>query len=320
MVPTWVHTPVQGITFIQNMLLIAWIDTKGTAHLTEQPLVSPGEKSIDSTTELASANNGHILTSPTANSDGTSVFWSEEWMGDDNVPHSNIWTQQTVEAAPTVGKWVPHVEINKFLFRDDGMSFSPRLVSNTLFLLSTNTSSNGATSTPTATSGTTTATATATHAATPTPASTPGATATPTPAGGNQTTPTNKVDPTIYTPQFDASLQGTLQAFSLQDNSELKLPFDEDGQISALQGGGRFLLWQTRDNRFEMFDAEAKAPVTIGSTIIAKKTTFLAVNGDTTVWLATTDASDANSNQNNSTLPTVTFQMFNWPTRAAANS
>lgn len=327
-VPTWVHTPVQDITFIQNMLLIAWIDSKGTAHLTEQPLVEPGVKSTETTVELASATNGHILTSPTANSDGTSIFWSEEWKGDDNVPHGNIWTQQTVEAQPTMGKWVPHVEIDKFLFRNDGMSFSPQVVSDTLFLLSTDPNSNSATSTPTATPGagtpTTTATVTVNHTPTVTPAATVTSGATATPTAGSQasatdTTITNKIDPTIYAPQFDASLQGTLLAFSLHDNSELKLPFDNNGQASALQGGGRFLLWQTSDNRFEMFDAEAKVSVTIGSTIVAKNTAFLAVNGDTTVWLETPD-NNTNANQSNSSVPTVTFQMFNWPTRTAANS
>jgi hypothetical protein len=242
-------------------------------------------------------------------------------MADNNVPHSNIWTQQTVEAPPTVGKWVPHVEIDKFLFRSDEMSFSPQVVSDTLFLLSTNTSgttdtsNNNATNAPTITPAATTAIAT-----TQTKTATPSATTTST--TGSQTnvagkTVTTKVDPLAYTPQFDASLQGTLLAFSLHDNSELKLPLDGNGQVSALQGGGRFLLWQTSDNRFEMFDAEAKAPVTIGSTIIAKNTAFLAVNGDTTVWLATADAT---SNQNNSVVPSVTFQMFNWPTRTTATA
>src|SRR5581483_2601294 len=101
--PSWVHTPVQGIWFTQNSLLVTSIDQKGTSHL-EQYLFKKQENTTttkapsESTTqeELANAHDGHILTSPTANSNGTSIYWSEEWLNTDNTLHSTIWTQQTV--------------------------------------------------------------------------------------------------------------------------------------------------------------------------------------------------------------------------------
>ncbi|MBV9256981.1 MAG: hypothetical protein JO215_03070, partial [Ktedonobacteraceae bacterium] len=86
--PTWVHTPVEGIWSGENILLVATLDKQGTSHLTRYTL--DAEKGPRAT-ELATVNDGHILTSPTANSSGTSIYWSDEWMSYDNILHSNIW-------------------------------------------------------------------------------------------------------------------------------------------------------------------------------------------------------------------------------------
>src|SRR5260221_153031 len=76
--PPWVTTPVQGIWFInesqQASLLVASIDSNGISHLTSYQLAAVGTPA----TEIATATAGHILTSPTATSDGTQIYWSEE--------------------------------------------------------------------------------------------------------------------------------------------------------------------------------------------------------------------------------------------------
>src|SRR6185312_9022453 len=79
---------------------------------------------------------GHIIASPTANSDGTSIYWSEEWLENNGTLHSNIWTQQTTEIQPPYqGRWVAHTMTSQSLFRADETSFHPQIVNNILFLI-----------------------------------------------------------------------------------------------------------------------------------------------------------------------------------------
>src|SRR5439155_33577 len=86
---TGISTPLQGIWFIQNSLLVAMTDSKGTSHLLLYQLDTTGKLVAK---EIATAIPGHILTSPTANSDGSQIYWSEEWSSSAGTLNSNIWT------------------------------------------------------------------------------------------------------------------------------------------------------------------------------------------------------------------------------------
>jgi hypothetical protein len=307
-VPDWVHTPIQGFWFTKDGLLVAAIDAKGKAHLLQYQL-TPGKDPVSS--EIARASDGHIITSPTANSDGTSIFWSEEWFTADGAPHGNIWTQQISDSLPGPGRWLPHKEVTKSLFRSDEMSFHPQVVDNTLFLLSINAAG----------TSTSSASATATtELATPGASATAGPTATPAAVSDLSNTPViARSDPQLYTPQPDESIRGTLQAYSLTNYMPLQLPFDTNGQASAPQGGSRFLFWQDSDKGFQMYDVVAGQPVTVGSATVPKNADFLAVNGDTAVWMlsASLDNNTTPSQASASNL-SVTFMAFNWPDKAQA--
>jgi hypothetical protein len=314
-VPSWVHTPVQGVWFTQDSLLVTSIDQKGVSHLTQYPLktqttVTGSNKNaqtqtVKTTQELANAHDGHILTSPTANNDGSSIYWSEEWLSLDNTLHSNVWTQQTVTAAPQPGKWVEHSAIQTFQFTEDDSSFRPQVVNNTLFLLQA-----AKTDVTNQLQVTPTAAVTPTVAATTTPeaATTVAPTAPATPVAENGILA--RVDPGIYSAPLDASIQGALQAYSPETGAKLSLALGADGPISALQAGGRFLIWQNSNNSFDMFDVAANIPVNVNPTIVPKDAVFLAVNGDSAVWLA---SSDMKVDSNDITNSTVKFGTFNWP-------
>jgi len=311
--PSWVHTPVQGVWFTQDSLLVTSIDQKGVSHLTQYPLktqttVTGSNKNVQTqvktTQELANAHDGHILTSPTANNDGTSIYWSEEWLSLDNTLHSNVWTQQTVTAAPQPGNWVQHSAIQTFQFTEDDSSFRPQVVNNTLFLLQAAKTdvTNQLQVTPTAATPTVAATTTPEAATTVTP------TASATPVAENGIIA--RVDPGVYSAPLDASIQGALQAYSPETGARLSMALGADGPISALQSGGRFLIWQNSNNSFDMFDVAANIPVNINPTIVPKDALFLAVNGDSAVWLA---SSDMKVDSNDITNSTVKFGTFNWP-------
>ncbi len=321
--PSWVHTPVQGLWFIQNALLITSIDQKGVSHLVEYQFANTTDtnksskdsqtqsnKASATTTVLATADNGHILTSPTANSDGSSIYWSEEWLSNDNMLHSNVWTQQTNKAAPAPGRWIPHTTTNMFQFTNDDKSFRPQVVNNTLFLLQAMTTdvtsqlqlTPTATATTAATATTTATSATATPQATLTPTATTSAAA--------ESGSIALVDPATYSQPLDSSIQGTLQAFSIDTGAKLSPTFGADSPISGLQAGGRFLLWQNSNNNFDMYDVTANIPVNISPTIVPKDAIFLAVNGDSTVWISN---ADINADPNDITNSTVKFGTFNWP-------
>src|SRR5205823_1907433 len=115
----------------------------------------------------------------------------------------------------------------------------PQVVNNTLFLLQTTKTdvTNLLQVTPTTAPATVTATP-----ATATPALSE-ATATTTTTMTTQSGITTRVDPNIYGAPLDASIQGTLQAYSIETGAKLAPALGADGPISAPQAGGRFLIW-----------------------------------------------------------------------------
>lgn len=279
-VPSWVHTPVQGIWLHNDALLVATTDQKGISHLLSYTLTETGKPT---STEIATASTGHVFTSPTATSDGNQVFWADEWRTSDNTFHSNIWTQLTYTAPATYGQAIRHTDTIQQPFLSDGMSFHPVIANDTLFLLSTAnvTDTSPATST-TATTGTPAAVATP---ATLVPAAT-------------------WADASHYPVQLEDAVVGSLIMYPLDGD-----PNSVPGQIAAgatsLQAGTTFVLWQTK-NGYNMYNAVTKSFVTTNDVLTGAQ--FLAVNGSTAVWIQ-----DNASNANNTDSTAVTLMAFNWP-------
>ncbi len=323
-VPSWVDSPIQGLWLVQNKVLVAFVDGKGNSHLVSYQLDTD---KVSATKELAhSTNKDHILTSPTANSDGTDIYWSEEWMSNTNNLIGKIWTQQTVTAAPDyMGRWAPHTKTETYLFRPDENLFRPQIVNNTLFLLNSPLPESPQDATqqgqnlelpPTATSVSTTTAA----VKTPTTTATVQATATEpalditTVLGG-----ATRIDPTIRTPQIDETLAGKLLAFTADGSLPQSTPTDDNKLVSSLQGGSRFLIWQNATRGFEMYDVVTRSPVSINPGDIPKDAAFMTVNGDTAVWAVYTKNTGSSTTQNETTSP-VTFGIFKWPSRQKANA
>jgi hypothetical protein len=288
-VPGWVQTPIQGIWLAQNVLLVATIDSKGVSHLLEYQLDLTGKPTL---TEIAKANPGHILASPTANSDASEIYWADEWMSDAGILNSNILTQQEFTLPGPVHsyhkRWVSDrmQTIQQGVFRNDGMSFRPQIADGKLFWLSTATLSNSASK------------------------GTPPASQTPlvaTPQISSTLTP--RIEPDIYAPQMDTTILG--QIF-MQPLDGLKPPvsLNNSGAAYALQVGTDFALWQN-DKGYEMYDVPTQNNVPTGTTL--NDAALLAVNGDSAVWVANTSPNAATSTQGQDTLTPVRFYAFNWP-------
>jgi hypothetical protein len=290
--PAWVHTPIGGIWSGQNMLLVTTLDKQGTSHLIRYTL--DAQKSPRAT-ELASAQNGHILTSPTATSNGTSIYWSDEWIGDDNALHSDIWAQKiSMATLPLSGTWGHQASTDTYLFLANKAAFHPQVVKDTLFLLNVKNATLLDTTTVNATTS-----------ATPATSSTPNTQSTVSFPG--------RINTSFYTPLSDDALQGTLQAFSALDDSTVSVPISEVVQVP--QAGSRFLLWQNGARSIGMYDAVTKEIVPVGLNPLPVNATLLSVNEDTAVWA--TNPTNNESNQNTQgNINAVTFSMFNWPTKA----
>ena len=284
--PTWVHTPIQGIWFEQNSLLVAMVDANGDSHLVRY---QPGNNGKMVAKEIAKAASGHVIASPTANSDGTQIYWAEEWQTDDGTLHSDIWSQQVLAAPQAAhGRWMQHTITVTQPFSGDGMSFRPQVVDNTLFLLTTANLANGASLATPGTTPTSTASTATVVVSTPAPS----------------TSTISWADQSIYATQIDASIRGAILAYTL-DGGPITQPavIETHGLASSLQAGTRFLLWQS-DKGYEMYDAVTNSPVTVGGELDGAQ--FLAVNGDTAVWRMPATI-------NPGTSPSATLDVFNWP-------
>ncbi|MGI9059130.1 MAG: anti-sigma factor family protein [Ktedonobacteraceae bacterium] len=288
--PDWVHTPIQGIWFVGNTLLVTMIDGNGISHLMRYQLDTKNNAPI---TEIAKASPGHIFTSPTANADGTQIFWSEEWRTDDSNLHSNIWTQQSIEGPmPTHGRLLEHSLITKELFLQDGMSFRPVVVDDALIFLST---APTASVTPTPTNST----------ATVSPSPIASAVATP---NTSNTSGISWADSSIYTAPLDNGIRGNVLLLPLNGNpSALPTQLNNLGMASSLQVGTTFVLWQSDDGSYGMYDVPAKTAINVGTVLDGAQ--FLAINGGTAVWTVNT-AIDPSTN---TTTPATTLSAFNWP-------
>jgi hypothetical protein len=279
--PSWVNTPIQGIWFLQNSLLVAMTDSKGISHLLSYPLDTVGKPAAQ---EIAKAIPGHVLTSPTANNNGTQIYWSEEWLTSTDVLHSNIWTQQMVDAVhPMRGPWAPHTVTMKQAFTTDGMSFRPQIANDSLFMLSTANQSSSTQAT-----------------------STPIGSATPEASPSQNTSAIARAVTSIYAAPLDASLRGSILMAPLNDafNAQPTV-MNTTGLASSLQVGTNFALWQG-DKGYEMYDVSQRSDVTVGT--IFDGSTLLAVNGSSAVWML-----NNTSNTTDNTKSSITLMAFNWP-------
>jgi hypothetical protein len=288
-VASWIHTPIQGIWFIQNTLLVATVDENGTSHLVRYPL---GSKNNFAATEIAKASSEHVITSPTANSDGTQIYWAEEWQSIDENLHSNVWTQQVVYAQiPSRGHAARYKMTIKQAFLENGMSFTPLVVNGNLFLLST---ANGTDLTQAVPNG-------ATSTSTPGPVATPNTSTSPLSTWANNS---------FYSIGLDAAVRGTLVMYPLSDSPAFPPTLVSAlGSASSLQAGNDFVLWQNEngDGSYKMYDTVIKSNINVGD--VLNDAQFLAVNGDTAVWTNNTTVDTTSRGVS----PSATLVAFSWP-------
>ncbi len=299
--PDVVHTPVPGIWFSNNELLIAAIDQNGISHLWRYDLESDSNGAHFTRSEIARASAGHVYTSPTATSDGAHIFWADEWLTADGSIQSNIWTEQPIPVpSPGRGLWLPHTAPQIWLFRADGTSFRPLVVDQTFFMLNTNDGLDG-----------TSALATPT----PTPIATPSSSTQPVTPTQTPLNPgvTPWADPSIYQSALDFSISGSLYMLSLDSSSDHTFSqLNTVSHVSALQGGSNFVLWQEDNGTYGMFDVESKSFVQVGSVLNGAQ--FVSVNGNSAVWSNSSISTSSTSTPAPATsTPFATLGMFNWP-------
>ncbi len=284
--PSWVYTPIQGTWFMQDTLLVAMLDAKGNSYLLSYQLELAGKPVL---TTIATAQPGHIFTSPTADSTGANIFWADEWISDAGILNSDIWQQHETNAPnatrPTHGHWTGVVRQTAIqqLFRADGMSYHPQIADDTLFWINTALQS-AATGTPISSSSPAVATPQTSASLIP------------------------RVNPAYYAPPFDASVRGLVMMQPV-DGDILAQPeaLNPTEMAYSLQIGADFVLWQS-DKGYEMYDAQTQGNVTVGTDL--NDAAFLAVNGSTAVWIRDT----ANTTASASSSPlAVRIFAFNWP-------
>lgn len=277
--PGWVTTPIQGTWLSGDTVLVAQIDQQGTSRLKSYRL-DVGAKSTPGQV-ISKAAPGHVLNWPTANNTRMQTYWSDEWITADGVLHSNIWQQQTFEQTL---HYRGHVEEQTFntqqLFMEDGMSFQPQVVNNTLFLLNTSevtVSGQGEVR--------------------------PNGTPLPTSATDITVQSTPRTDPNVYMAPADASVHGTLFMLPLDGlavGTESML--GTVGQATGFQAGGNYVIWQ--DNvGYQMYDVQHQSNVVVGNTL--NNASLLTVNGSTTLWWSDDEASVAPGK--------LSLLAFNWP-------
>jgi hypothetical protein len=276
--PSWVHTPVQGVWFMQDTLLIAALDANGTSHLLSSQLNLAGKSTL---TTLATAAAGHIFTSPTADSSDTEIYWADEWISDVGALSSDILQLREVnapgKALPTHGHWsmsMPQT-LQQGIFRNDGVSFHPQIADDMLFWIN---------SPPITSSGTPTSTPTQTSASI-----------------------IPRIDTAYYAPPLDATARGQVMMQPIAgDILTPPATLISTGQAYSPQVGADFILWQT-DKGYVMYDVPSQSNVTVGT--VLNEAGFLAVNGNTAVWIKDT----ANTTTPASVPPAAQIYAFNWP-------
>jgi hypothetical protein len=318
--PTWVTTPIQGVSFYQDHALVTYLDNKGSSHLLDYHFT---KQNVTESKEIAHAETGHVLTSPTATTDGHSIYWSEEWYTNDHGLSSNIWTRQETSAPADTGRFTPHLQAQVYQYRDDDNSFRPQIVDNTLFLINKDPETIIQPG-PAATSAASTAQAATTPTATVKAQGS--TTATSNTVSATATVPAQqdisqylgnliKVDPTIYTPQIDENVTGKLQAFVATGTTPATTTIDDNQIVAGLYGGASYLIWKDSNGKYTMYDVRNKAPVG-GIADIDKDAAFASISGNTVIWtryIAPANQNNQPNTNNNTTTNQVTFTVLKWP-------
>ncbi len=168
-------------------------------------------------------------------------------------------------------------ETSTGLFIQNGMSFHPQVVDDTLFYLSTDNTSvqNTTNGTPSTTQGTLSI--------------------------------IPQTDPSIYQPPLDASIHGWIEMLPLDSNTMQPTILNTSGLATSLQVGTDFVLWQG-DKGYQMYDVANQNNVNVGD--ILNQASFLSVNGNQAVWIVNDTTTTATSTPGT---PGITFLAFNWP-------
>lgn len=277
--PSWVNSPVEGSWLVgdTDRLLVTQIDQKGISHLDSYQLTQSG-KTIRPQ-EIASAPAGHVLAWPSATSTGMQIYWADEWIADDGALQSNIWQQQTSEQL--VRSHGQQEEVNtstQQVFQDDGMSFQPQVVDNTLFYLSTSeiqVEGQGVVA--------------------------PNGTPFPTRATDSTVQFTPRTDTGVYAAPPDATVHGTLLMIPLDGPSVgTASMLGTVGQSTGYQAGSTYVVWQDSTG-YQMYDVERQSDVVMGATL--NSASLLVVNGSTTLWLSGNQTTDSR----------LRLMAFTWP-------
>lgn len=279
-VPEWIKSPLQGLVLAGNTVLVAQVNEQGVSTLTSYPLSGTGKSTTG--VEIARAMPDHILNSPTIDSTGTLTYWADEWTSEDGVLHSNIWEQQAHQVITRQhGYPVIQSSYTQSVLLDDGMSFHPQVVADTLFFMSTSemfVSSGGAVQEPNGT---------------PLPITSMDTSVTFTPS----------TDQTIYPSPADASLHGTVFMIPLNgSNVSNESMLGTVGQSTMFQAGTNYVIWQDSTG-YRMYDVARQSEVTLGNTL--NNASLLVVSDNTTMWF-TGNAADSISGK-------LSFMLYTWP-------
>ncbi len=277
--PSWVSSPISGVWLNGDTLLVAHLDQQGVSSLSSYEL---GQTGAAASVTIAQAAPGHILTWPSSDTSGMNLYWADEWSDANAVLHSNVWERQTSEQAEHEHSY-PYLQstYTQQLLFDDGMSFQPQVVDETLFFLSTSevvVSQQGAVQEPDGTPF-------------------------PTAATDRSVMITPRTDQTVYLEPADAAVHGTIFMLPLDGaNAGNESMLGTVGQSTAFQAGSTFIVWQDNTG-YRMYDVDSQSEVMLGSTL--DNAALLSVNDGTTCWLAD-NAVDPSGSQ-------LTMMVYNWP-------
>jgi hypothetical protein len=203
-------------------------------------------------------------------------------MGTNGTLQSTIWEQHTEELSQRIqGQTTEISTVTQKIILNDGLSFHPQVVANTLYFLST--SEVGVTSQSDVE---------------------PNGTPLPATARSTSISSTPNVDPDLYQPPLDANLHGSVFSITLSgSNVGTESMLGNVGQSTGLQSGNSYVIWQDTSG-YHMYDVLRQSDVTLNSTLDGAK--MLAVNGTTTLWTRTNYAAGSVSGSS------ITLEAFNW--------
>ncbi len=276
--PAWVSSPLQGTWLSGDMLLVTRVDHLGNSYLESYEL-GEADEHVE-VTEIAKAETGHVLSWPTTDSTGMTMYWANEWTSTDGVLHSNVWKQQEVEA-PIHAHGYPETRTSyvRSVLLDDGMSFQPQVVDNTLFFISTSE-------------------VVVTHQGT---MQAPNGTPFPVSATDTTVAFTPRTDAALYPSPAVTLLHGTLFMIALDGlNIGDESMLGTVGQSTAFQAGSGYVVWQDTTG-YRMYDVTRQVDVAIGDTL--NGASLLVVNGNTTVWFTSSSAGNGR----------LTLMAYSWP-------